>query len=204
MQSCSPLLPTRSAPPLRLTSLFTPSKNSDSMSTSSSPKWSQKTITLRAPSRGCHLVTPKVSLFMARSISFRFPFFPVSSILCSIESRTMLLIRCIVLIWIGFETLIIIIILIRCVLKWNRLLRRLRVICLVSSAGWRICSVSGVSFFVIRWGFEMDDWFEVVICMFLRCAVQHTSASITINENYDSDVRDDTETFLNKIVPEVS
>jgi thiamine phosphate synthase YjbQ (UPF0047 family) len=33
--------------------------------------------------------------------------------------------------------------------------------------------------------------------------VQHTSASLTINENYDSDVRDDTETFLNKIVPEV-
>nr|XP_043631215.1 uncharacterized protein LOC122602692 isoform X3 [Erigeron canadensis] len=32
--------------------------------------------------------------------------------------------------------------------------------------------------------------------------VQHTSASLTINENYDSDVRADTETFLNKIVPE--
>uniref|UniRef100_K7N0U4 Uncharacterized protein n=1 Tax=Glycine max TaxID=3847 RepID=K7N0U4_SOYBN len=30
----------------------------------------------------------------------------------------------------------------------------------------------------------------------------HTSASLTINENYDSDVRDDTETFLNRIVPE--
>ena len=34
--------------------------------------------------------------------------------------------------------------------------------------------------------------------------VQHTSASLTINENYDSDVRDDTETFLSKIVPEVN
>jgi len=34
-------------------------------------------------------------------------------------------------------------------------------------------------------------------------SVHHTSASLTINENYDSDVRDDTETFLNKIVPEV-
>lgn len=34
--------------------------------------------------------------------------------------------------------------------------------------------------------------------------VQHTSASLTINENYDSDVQNDTETFLNKIVPEVS
>ncbi|KAF6160921.1 hypothetical protein GIB67_025456 [Kingdonia uniflora] len=32
--------------------------------------------------------------------------------------------------------------------------------------------------------------------------LQHTSASLTINENYDSDVRDDTETFLNRIVPE--
>lgn len=39
---------------------------------------------------------------------------------------------------------------------------------------------------------------------FLRSAVQHTSASLTINENYDSDVQADTETFLNKIVPEVS
>ncbi|CAA6670413.1 unnamed protein product [Spirodela intermedia] len=32
--------------------------------------------------------------------------------------------------------------------------------------------------------------------------LQHTSASLTINENYDSDVQDDTETFLNRIVPE--
>lgn len=38
----------------------------------------------------------------------------------------------------------------------------------------------------------------------LHILVQHTSASLTINENYDSDVRDDTETFLNRIVPEVS
>lgn len=34
--------------------------------------------------------------------------------------------------------------------------------------------------------------------------VQHTSASLTINENYDSDVQDDTETFLSRIVPEVT
>ncbi|XP_072089218.1 uncharacterized protein [Arachis hypogaea] len=32
--------------------------------------------------------------------------------------------------------------------------------------------------------------------------MQPTSASLTINENYDFDVRDDTETFLNQIVPE--
>lgn len=32
--------------------------------------------------------------------------------------------------------------------------------------------------------------------------MQHTSASLTINENYDSDVRVDTETFLNRVVPE--
>ncbi|CAN4105132.1 unnamed protein product [Withania somnifera] len=31
---------------------------------------------------------------------------------------------------------------------------------------------------------------------------KHTSASLTINENYDSDVRDDTETFLSRVVPE--
>jgi hypothetical protein len=39
---------------------------------------------------------------------------------------------------------------------------------------------------------------------YFRFAVQHTSASLTINENYDSDVQADTETFLNRIVPEVS
>lgn len=33
--------------------------------------------------------------------------------------------------------------------------------------------------------------------------VQHTSASLTINENYDSDVLDDVETWLTGTVPEV-
>ncbi|CAL5384268.1 unnamed protein product [Camellia sinensis] len=39
-------------------------------------------------------------------------------------------------------------------------------------------------------------------CGLAHLFLQHTSASLTINENYDSDVRDDTETFLNSIVPE--
>ncbi|KAJ6793226.1 Uncharacterized protein M6B38_111660 [Iris pallida] len=39
-------------------------------------------------------------------------------------------------------------------------------------------------------------------CGLAHLFLQHTSASLTINENYDSDVQDDTETFLNKIVPE--
>ncbi|XP_068305516.1 uncharacterized protein [Pyrus communis] len=39
-------------------------------------------------------------------------------------------------------------------------------------------------------------------CGLAHLFLQHTSASLTINENYDSDVRDDTETFLNTIVPE--
>ncbi|CAI9115345.1 OLC1v1016229C1 [Oldenlandia corymbosa var. corymbosa] len=39
-------------------------------------------------------------------------------------------------------------------------------------------------------------------CGLAHFFLQHTSASLTINENYDSDVRDDTETFLNRIVPE--
>ncbi|GAB4813354.1 hypothetical protein N2152v2_000400 [Parachlorella kessleri] len=34
--------------------------------------------------------------------------------------------------------------------------------------------------------------------------VQHTSASLTINENYDPDVRTDLNTFLDLIVPEGS
>eukprot|EP01111_Echinosteliopsis_oligospora_P014921 TRINITY_DN5745_c0_g1_i1.p1 TRINITY_DN5745_c0_g1~~TRINITY_DN5745_c0_g1_i1.p1 ORF type:complete len:146 (-),score=21.11 TRINITY_DN5745_c0_g1_i1:24-461(-) len=32
--------------------------------------------------------------------------------------------------------------------------------------------------------------------------IQHTSASLTINENYDSDVRKDLEDVLNRVVPE--
>lgn len=39
-------------------------------------------------------------------------------------------------------------------------------------------------------------------CGLANLFLQHTSASLTINENYDSDVRDDTETFLNRVVPE--
>ncbi|KAM5574073.1 UPF0047 protein YjbQ [Rosa sericea] len=39
-------------------------------------------------------------------------------------------------------------------------------------------------------------------CGLAHLFLQHTSASLTINENYDSDVRTDTETFLNRIVPE--
>ncbi|XP_057757034.1 uncharacterized protein LOC130976246 [Arachis stenosperma] len=39
-------------------------------------------------------------------------------------------------------------------------------------------------------------------CGLAHVFLHHTSASLTINENYDYDVRDDTETFLNRIVPE--
>ncbi|GJM97905.1 hypothetical protein PR202_ga14866 [Eleusine coracana subsp. coracana] len=40
-------------------------------------------------------------------------------------------------------------------------------------------------------------------CGMAHLFLQHTSASLTINENYDSDVQADTETFLSRIVPEV-
>ncbi|KAJ7233413.1 hypothetical protein O6H91_Y452400 [Diphasiastrum complanatum] len=39
-------------------------------------------------------------------------------------------------------------------------------------------------------------------CGLAHFFLQHTSASLTINENYDSDVLRDVETFLNKTVPE--
>lgn len=39
--------------------------------------------------------------------------------------------------------------------------------------------------------------------LFCTETVQHTSASLTINENYDNDVLDDVETWLNGTVPEV-
>jgi len=41
--------------------------------------------------------------------------------------------------------------------------------------------------------------FHVGLC---HVFLQHTSASLTINENADPDVRVDTETFLNRVVPE--
>uniref|UniRef100_A0A0D9WSF3 Secondary thiamine-phosphate synthase enzyme n=1 Tax=Leersia perrieri TaxID=77586 RepID=A0A0D9WSF3_9ORYZ len=39
-------------------------------------------------------------------------------------------------------------------------------------------------------------------CGLAHLFLHHTSASLTINENYDSDVQFDTETFLSRIVPE--
>jgi secondary thiamine-phosphate synthase enzyme len=39
-------------------------------------------------------------------------------------------------------------------------------------------------------------------CGLAHFFLQHTSASLTINENYDSDVLEDVETFLNGTVPE--
>ncbi|CAD6336155.1 unnamed protein product [Miscanthus lutarioriparius] len=41
-------------------------------------------------------------------------------------------------------------------------------------------------------------------CGMAHLFFQHTSVSLTINENYDSDVQVDTETFLSRIVPEVN
>ncbi|KAL9660078.1 hypothetical protein QQ045_024889 [Rhodiola kirilowii] len=49
---------------------------------------------------------------------------------------------------------------------------------------------------------EIENDLSGFKCGLAHLFLQHTSASLTINENYDSDVRDDTETFLNKIVPE--
>lgn len=42
--------------------------------------------------------------------------------------------------------------------------------------------------------------FSVGLCHVL---IQHTSASITLNENWDRDVREDMESFMNTLVPEV-
>jgi thiamine phosphate synthase YjbQ (UPF0047 family) len=44
----------------------------------------------------------------------------------------------------------------------------------------------------------------LVLVKWSYSTVQHTSASLTINENYDSDVQADTEAFLSRIVPEVN
>jgi thiamine phosphate synthase YjbQ (UPF0047 family) len=40
---------------------------------------------------------------------------------------------------------------------------------------------------------------STIILLFI---VQHTSASLTINENYDKDVRHDMEMIMNRIAPE--
>uniref|UniRef100_A0A453T7T5 Secondary thiamine-phosphate synthase enzyme n=1 Tax=Aegilops tauschii subsp. strangulata TaxID=200361 RepID=A0A453T7T5_AEGTS len=39
-------------------------------------------------------------------------------------------------------------------------------------------------------------------CGLAHLFLHHTSASLTLNENYDPDVQTDTETFLSRIVPE--
>ncbi|EPS57721.1 hypothetical protein M569_17096, partial [Genlisea aurea] len=49
---------------------------------------------------------------------------------------------------------------------------------------------------------EIEKDLSVFKCGIAHLFLQHTSASLTINENYDSDVRYDTETFLNRVVPE--
>jgi len=67
----------------------------------------------------------------------------------------------------------------------------------------------GLAHFFCKWSTYyanvLSAMFDMVISysLWILFSVQHTSASLTINENYDSDVRDDTETFLNRIVPEV-
>ncbi|KAL9445638.1 hypothetical protein AB3S75_013510 [Citrus x aurantiifolia] len=106
-----------SSPPVRVKALFTKNpgsgtlKNSNPNPMASNPRWAQKTVTLPALRRGCHLITPKIVKEIAQDLS-------------------------------EFK------------------------------------------------------------CGLAHLFLLHTSASLTINENYDSDVRDDTETFLNKIVPE--
>ncbi|KAJ0987149.1 hypothetical protein J5N97_005505 [Dioscorea zingiberensis] len=49
---------------------------------------------------------------------------------------------------------------------------------------------------------EIEQDLSEFKCGLAHLFLQHTSASLTINENYDADVRADTETFLNRIVPE--
>nr|CAB3470949.1 unnamed protein product [Digitaria exilis] len=49
---------------------------------------------------------------------------------------------------------------------------------------------------------EIRDDLAEFKCGMAHLFLQHTSASLTINENYDSDVQADTETFLSRIVPE--
>ncbi|CAL5048863.1 unnamed protein product [Urochloa decumbens] len=49
---------------------------------------------------------------------------------------------------------------------------------------------------------EIRDDLAEFKCGMAHLFLQHTSASLTINENYDSDVQADTETFLSHIVPE--
>ncbi|KAI4389677.1 hypothetical protein MLD38_001878 [Melastoma candidum] len=49
---------------------------------------------------------------------------------------------------------------------------------------------------------EIEEELSQFKCGLAHFFLRHTSASLTINENYDSDVREDTETFLNRIVPE--
>ncbi|XP_039121033.1 UPF0047 protein YjbQ [Dioscorea cayenensis subsp. rotundata] len=49
---------------------------------------------------------------------------------------------------------------------------------------------------------EIEQDLSEFKCGLAHLFLQHTSASLTINENYDSDVQEDTETFLSRVVPE--
>ncbi|XP_020576012.1 uncharacterized protein LOC110021740 [Phalaenopsis equestris] len=49
---------------------------------------------------------------------------------------------------------------------------------------------------------EIEQDLSIFKCGLAHLFLHHTSASLTINENCDSDVRHDTETFLNQVVPE--
>jgi secondary thiamine-phosphate synthase enzyme len=46
------------------------------------------------------------------------------------------------------------------------------------------------------------DWLGEIQSGFLQVFIQHTSASLTVNENADPDVRRDMESILNHIIPE--
>jgi len=47
---------------------------------------------------------------------------------------------------------------------------------------------------------EMNQ-FSIGLC---HIFIQHTSASLTLNENWDPDVREDMEMYMNKLVPEAT
>ncbi|CAN6454728.1 unnamed protein product [Victoria cruziana] len=49
---------------------------------------------------------------------------------------------------------------------------------------------------------EIEEDLSEYKCGLAHFFLQHTSASLTINENYDPDVQHDMETFLNKTIPE--
>ena len=63
------------------------------------------------------------------------------------------------------------------------------------------CIFNATECFKLACSLQLPELSQFLVGM-MHIQLLHTSASITLNENWDPDVRDDMEMMLNRIVPE--